>query len=139
MNIEYVCTNMHKENFYNMVGPFLGNRQAAKDLGMPVWNDPGREWVIAIVNGCPAACSSIEFGKSGRATLKSAWVQKEFRGQGIYTELLRRRIDIAQAQGVKILSATATSLSLEILLRHGFRQTGSKGKYFLLQKEVECN
>lgn len=135
--MKYICTNPRQKGFYNLVGPFLGNRQVAKDLGMPIWNDSNREWVIALVDGKPIACSSIEFlQRPDKACLKSAWVKEDFRGRGIYTELLRRRIEIAQSRGIRLLTATATELSLDILLKHGFRQTGRKGKYYLMQLEI---
>ncbi|MEB3103110.1 GNAT family N-acetyltransferase [Ferviditalea candida] len=138
MNVELVRTNRDDPNFYNLIGPFFGSRQVAKDLGMPIWNDPGREWIVALSNCVPIACSSIEFLKTpGKAVMKSGWVHPDWRGQGVYNRMFEERLRIAKERGVKRIIATVTDKSYNTHIRHGFEQIGIKGKYKIMRKELE--
>lgn len=139
-DVVIVRTNLEQKEFYNLMGPFFGNRQVAKDLGMPIWNDPNREWVVAIDvdENRPIACSSIEFLKTkGKAVMKSAWVHPDWRGQGIYNRMLEERMQIAKERGIKVLTATVTDKSYNTLIRHGFREIGKRGKYRIMRKELD--
>ncbi|MGG1673959.1 GNAT family N-acetyltransferase [Paenibacillus sp. NRS-1783] len=138
-NILYVQTDRDQEGFYSLMGPFFGNRAAAKELGMPIWNDPDRQWIVAIDSAAsrPIACASIEFLKTkGKAVLKSAWVEPAFRHNGVYARLCLERFRIAQEHGVHTLTATVTDKSLDTLLEHGFVRIGMRGKYMNLRLEM---
>lgn len=140
MNIEYIRTDREQPDFYNLMGPFFGSRQVAKDLGMPIWNDPDREWVVAVADGKPIACSSIEFLKTkGKAAMKSGWVHPDWRGKGIYNRMFEERLKIAAEHGIKVLTATVTDKSYNTHIRHGFREIGRRGKYRVMKKELNTN
>lgn len=137
-NVIIVRTRQGESDFYNLMGPFLGNRQVAKDLGMPIWNDPNRDWVVALANGRPIACASIEFlNTPGKAVIKSGWVHPDWREQGIYNRLFKERLKIAREYGVKVLTATVTDKSYNTHIRHGFKEIGRRGKYRIMRKELE--
>ncbi|MFD3908834.1 hypothetical protein ACFXOL_21020 [Streptomyces californicus] len=40
-----VMTNTDPD-FYQVVGPYLANRVVAKSLGGPIWDDPGKIWIV---------------------------------------------------------------------------------------------
>jgi ribosomal protein S18 acetylase RimI-like enzyme len=102
---------------------------------MPIYDDDNRIWVVAMFFTDPIACSSIEI-KGAKAAMKSAWVKPEFRGQGIYNRMFEERLKIAKERGVKIITATTTEASKNTHLRHGFKLTGMRGRYYLFRKEI---
>lgn len=123
-------------DFYALMGPLFGSRAIARELGMPMYDDPGRIWCIAIDDlGAVIGCGSIAIS-GHKAALKSAWVAPEWRGKGIYNDLFRARLAIATERHVSSITATATRLSRNTHLRHNFRQTGTRGKYFLMRKDT---
>lgn len=128
------------ENFYRIMGRFFGNRQITKELGMPIYNDSGRIWFVAMDGDNPIACSSIEIkkgkGSKASAVFKSSWVSPEWRGKGIYNALFEERFRAAAGSGVKIITATATEASRKTFLRHGFENIGMRGKYYLMRREI---
>lgn len=134
--MKLVRTNREQKDFYNLMGPFFGSRQVAKDLGMPIWNDPDREWVVAVVDGNPIACSSIEFLKPGKVAMKSGWVHPDYRGKSIYNQMFVERLKIAAEHGMKVLTATVTDKSYHTHIRYGFVEIGQRGRYRIMKKEL---
>lgn len=134
---DYSLVQLVREDkeFYSVLGWFFGSRQIARELGMPIYDDDNRVWVVAMFSADPVACSSIEL-KGSRAAIKSAWVRPEYRGKGIYSGMLSERLKIAESAGVKIITATATEASKKALLKYGFEHIGMRGKYYLMRKEI---
>lgn len=134
--VRFIERTRDDPDFYQVMGPLFGSRLVVKELGMPMYDDPDRIWCIAIAaDGRAVACSSIAFdGK--KAQFKSAWVHPDYRRQHIYDELFRMRLALAEAQHVTTITATATQLSRNTHLRHSFRQIGTRGKYFLMRKDL---
>ncbi len=65
----------------------------------------------------------VEFpARSPFASLWGGSTLKEYRGKGIYTELLRIRIEEAKRRGYKYITIDASPMSRPIVARHGFRQ-----------------
>ncbi|MEV5204388.1 GNAT family N-acetyltransferase [Streptomyces sp. NPDC053720] len=38
-------------DFYPLMGPYLSNRAVVKSLGGPVWDDPGKTWIVLLASG----------------------------------------------------------------------------------------
>lgn len=114
--------------FYRLLGPFFGSRQAARELGMPIWDDDNRLWMVALVAGRPVGCASLEV-KGRRGELKSAWVRPEFRGMGIYAAMVEERLRMAATNSLAELVATCTDAGARMLARYGFHEVGRRGKY----------
>lgn len=133
----YALVQLTREDkeFYCVLGWFFGSRQVARELGMPIYDDDNRTWVVVMHKDEPVACSSIEI-KGSRAVLKSAWVKLEHRRGGLYTRMLMERMKIATAVGVKVVTATATEAGGRTLLKHGFESVGTRGRYCLMRKGV---
>lgn len=133
----YTLRQLTREDrdFYGILGWFFGSRLVARDLGMPVFDDDNRVWVVAMHEGRPVACSSIEI-KGSRAAIKSAWVRPEHRSNGIYSRMLLERLKIAEKASVKVITATATEASRKALVKCGFENAGMRGKYYLMRKEL---
>ena len=128
-------TERGDSDFYSVMGWFFGSRQIARELGMPIYDDDNRTWIVVMFSTAdPIACSSIEI-KGDRAAIKSAWVKPEHRGKGIYNKMLAERLKIAESAGIKVITATATEFSKNALIKHGFENIGMRGRYYLMRKE----
>ena len=134
-DLKYIRTNRNEKDFYALMGKFFGSRQVAKDLGMPMWDDPNREWLLCLDNDRPVACGSIEI-KGENAVMKSGWVEEGYRGKGVYNTLFELRMQLAKDSGVKIMRATVTEKSKNTFIRQGFRNNGMRGKYYMMKKEL---
>jgi len=121
--------------FYAYLGPFFGSRAAARELGMPIYDDPGRIWLVALTVEGPVGCGSLEI-KNHKAALKSGWVLPEHRKKGLYNALFEERLKLAAEAGATMVTATCTDASRNTHLRHGFAEIGRRGRYYLMQKEL---
>jgi hypothetical protein len=95
----------------------------------PVWvermRDPKERLVhtnyLARLNGQPAGFGRLSL-RGGLGYLSAGSVLPEFRGQHVYSTLLRRRLEEAHAQGYHIVAIQAEPLSRPIVTRCGFRE-----------------
>ena len=124
------CNNK-TNNFYNTIGMYLSNRKVVKELGMPVWDDNEKEWLI-VFDGleCIGFTSFVE--KSEKAYLKSSWVHPNYRGNGIFDYLFSIRLSILKG---KVVEGTATEKSKNTYLRYGFELIRMRGKYYVFRKD----
>lgn len=125
-------------DFYCLMGRFFGSRIIAKELGMPMYDDECRFWYIILNGTYPVACASIEIKpQSSNATLKSAWVEPQERGQGLYNWLFSVRLHFAEYQQISTITSTTTNMSKCTHERYGFQKIGQRGKYTVYRKEIE--
>lgn len=118
-------------DFYQLIGPFLSRREIVSELGSPVWDDGGKRWFVAVIDGNVVGFAGIR--ESGRwSLLVSAYVVPEMRRQGVYTELLRNRM---KAIGGSAAKAIATASAVPGLERHGFILSCMRGRYSVMVKE----
>lgn len=114
-----------RPDFYCLLGPWLGNRAIARDLGSPLWDEPGKEWLVAMRDDqVIGVCAWLPGPRQTR--LLSAYVLSEHRRQGVYTALFAERLRLV---GNGCLVSTVTSASLGTFLRNGFEVAGRRGKY----------
>lgn len=119
------------KTFYQLVGPFLGNRVVARELGGPVWNDPGKVWFVALDDNIPVGiCAYVTEGRNARFC--SDYVQPEHRDSGIYRQLFATRLlECASSP----LVAIVTAQSLPLYLEHGFSSTGTRGQFTAVKRK----
>lgn len=80
---------------------------------------------VAYVDGMPAATGRIAFSPGDPfAYLAGGATLPEYRGRGLYTDVLRARVQEAISRGVRLLMVDARPMSRPILERHGFRFLG---------------
>jgi GNAT superfamily N-acetyltransferase len=95
----------------------------------PIWvermRDPKERQVhtsyLARLNGQPAGFGRLSL-RGGLGYLSAGAVLPEFRGQHVYSTLLRRRLEEAHAQGYHIVAIQAEPLSRPIVTRCGFKE-----------------
>jgi GNAT superfamily N-acetyltransferase len=126
-------------DFYCLMGRFFGSRAIAKALGMPMYDDEHRIWLLVLTAEMyPVACASLELKPGSKtAAMKSAWVEPDERGKGLYTWLFVTRLHLAERYRIKEITSTTTEMSKCTHERYGFRCVGMRGKYYLYRKELE--
>jgi predicted GNAT family N-acyltransferase len=76
---------------------------------------------LARVKGQPAGFGRVQF-RGGVAYLGGAATLPEFRGQRVYSTLLRRRLEYSHTHGYYLAAVNAEPLSRPILARYGFKE-----------------
>jgi GNAT superfamily N-acetyltransferase len=76
---------------------------------------------LAHLNGQPVAYGRVIL-QGGAAYLGGAGTLPEFRGQKIYSTLLRRRLEAARSFGYHIAAINAEPMSRRIVTRYGFKE-----------------
>ncbi len=109
-------------DFYPLVGAFLAKRDVTKDLGAPVWDDPGKVWYIAIADQ-DAIGMVAYWGK----TVCSFWVAPRVRGFSVGYVLLRHLMaDVPIDQTVTTIATKDSEMLFEAV---GFTRGRPRGKY----------
>lgn len=75
---------------------------------------------IAYADDVPVSCAWIMFPEGEFASLWGGSTLAEFRGRGLYTELLAARLQEADARGYRYLTLDASPMSEPIVAKHGF-------------------
>jgi hypothetical protein len=120
-------------NFYTYMGKYLSKREIVKELGMNVWDDNSKVWLLVIDNDeCIGFSSFIKNEKMKKAYLKSSWVVPKNRNRGLFNKLFSKRLEILKGY---LIEGTATELSKGTYLRFKFTFIGMKGKYYRFRKE----
>jgi hypothetical protein len=124
-----VLTNQFDE-FYSLMGPFLSNRIVVRELGSPVWDDRGKNWIIASDDsGVVGFCAYTI--RRGVAHLSSDYVLPSARRNGIYRQIFRTRL---QCLGDMPMVAAATDASKAQYLGAGFTERARRGRYTYVER-----
>jgi len=126
-----LLTNQDPE-FYPTVGPFLGNREVAKELGSPVWDDPEKRWSVAVENETKQVIGLAAI--TGR-TIGSFYVVPANRNKSVGAALLHHVLSHTALDGP--VRSVATEASRNLFLMFGFKETGTKGRYYLMEKGLD--
>jgi GNAT superfamily N-acetyltransferase len=76
---------------------------------------------LGSLNGQPVGFGHLEL-KSGVAYLGGAATMPEYRGQKVYSTLLRRRLEAARAHGYQLAAINAEPMSRRIVTHYGFKE-----------------
>lgn len=123
-------------DFYEIMGPYLSRREIVKELGCPVWDDPGKLWFVATDESKVVGFAALVI-RCGRAHFCSVWVRPEHRNQGIYKTLLRARIDYVDKMHLSAITIAMAKVC-PILRQYGFVPGGGRKmkNYIRLEREV---
>ena len=102
-------------DFYRLMGPFFGSRKVAAEVGIHIYDDSDKIWVVGALSHDIVAILSLR-GK----TISDCYVAPEHRGAGIFKQLLSRCL--ADYGGSL---ATCTAASLPAFLAAGFEIVSS--------------
>jgi predicted N-acetyltransferase YhbS len=120
------------QDFYPLMGPFLGSRQVARELSIPAWDDHGKVWYVAI-RGTEVCGFVAALPQAKSVVFCSDYVTPEHRETGVYSELsVARMLDYADTSTI---NATVALAAMEVYTRHGFIPTGKRGRYTAMRRE----
>jgi len=128
-----VCT--HDSIHWPTLGPVFADRKIANELGGAIYSDKGYFWVVATENGRLVGFSAVQI-KGNVAIFRHAYVFPSHRGQGIYRAMQTEREMVARRNFVSSMTVTAAPSSALILARWGWTETGRRGKYVTMTKDV---
>ena len=124
----HLMTNRDQE-FYSTIGPFLSRREVVKEIGGPVWDDDGKLWIVAKVEGRVAGFCGIH-----KADLCSVYVVPGSRAKGVSKALISRAIEAAKESGLDAIQvvthAPATYLKLS------FAEKSKRGSWSVMEKTL---
>lgn len=123
------------EGFWPVLGPFLSSRAVAGDLGGPIYNDDGRVWFVASLNGCLAGIAAVDVKRSA-GVLKHAYVYPQYRKRGVYSQLLQTRMEYIKDLGLAKIKTRAAPTTAHRFVAMGFVEVGRRGKYVDYEKEI---
>jgi ribosomal protein S18 acetylase RimI-like enzyme len=84
---------------------------------------------LARLNGRAVGYAEMHMPGAGHAYLGGAATLPEFRGQRIYSTLLRRRLEDARELGLRMATIDAEPMSRRIVTRYGFKEYGKIAIY----------
>lgn len=117
------------ERFYATLGPYLSRREIVTEIGTPIWDDDGKEWFLAY-RGRKLVGFAGRREHGNHSALVSAYVLPDHRKSGVYTALLRARVDGFDGP----LRAIATPASVPALKRVGLKANGKRGRFTVMEK-----
>jgi len=124
-------TNQDK-NFYNTLGPFLARRDIEREIGYKVYDDDGKEWLIATeMNKIIGFCYIQEKPKS-HYRIGSCYVVDKYRQKGVFKELFKNAIK--NIKGVATMTTKNKHL-MGMLIKHGFTESKQRGSFTEYSKE----
>jgi GNAT superfamily N-acetyltransferase len=128
-DLRIVTMTNQDDRFYSTLGPYFSRREIVKELGSPVWDDDGKEWFVVYRGRTLVGFAALR-QHGNHTSLVSAYVLPEHRKTGIYTALLRARVTGFDGN----LRAIATPEALPALKRAGFKATGKRGKFTVMDR-----
>lgn len=127
-----VETDNTAPDFYRLVGPFLGSREVHRELGGPVYDDPGKLWWLAMLGGDVVGFCALRV--EGRTVkLGSAYVVPDARRCGAYEKLFEARL--AHALQLELpIRATARPAAAALFRRHRFHVVRETTGYMTFER-----
>ncbi|RLU82590.1 hypothetical protein CTZ27_30190 [Streptomyces griseocarneus] len=118
--------------FYRLLGPLLARRDVHKSLGGPPWDDPGKQWTVAVAtdtNGTERAAGFIGLTTTG--ALESLWAETDHRHT-----LYHRLVAVAvKASDGRALHATVTHARVAAYEQAGFRTVSTTANYAKMHRD----
>lgn len=116
----------------SLLGDHFASKEVQKAFGRPVGNDDTYTWVIAMDGDTVAGFSAIRIAKNGNAELRHTYVLPAYRNQGIAHHMTELRMDIAKAEGAKLVRTTIDPARMAKY--PGFIEDIRKGKWLVIKK-----
>lgn len=106
--------------FYECMGPFFGSRKAAKEIGLPMFDDEDKQWFVAFDTGMAIGCASVR-----GSLISDCYVIEYFRRNGVFSEILSALLDGTNGG----MTANCTDASRGAFVKAGFHPISSTKNY----------
>lgn len=136
-----ITNNLHND-FYELMGKFLCKREIYKEVGINLWDDNDKTWIIStsIFDGYTVVSGFSSFSiKNNTCKFDLIYVLPEFRGKGIGESIAQETIRYCKINKVTKITGVFNDNSKGIHLKLGYVKVGTKGKYDKLEKVLGDN
>lgn len=131
------------EQFYSFIGPFALNRKVTEEMHDfqygGIYDEPYATWFIALdeAGTLLGFATLFEKPKPNEIFLDNCYVLEEYRKQGIGGKLFAARQEYAEniQNGRKIKGITKNEIQYRLYLKHGYKLSSKRGKYYWMVKE----
>lgn len=134
LTLKYKETEQRSQ-ILSLLGSLFDSKDVKKAFGRPVGNDDTYTWVVAMDGDAVAGFSAIRIAKNGNAELRHTYVLPAYRCQGIARHMTDLRLDIAKAEGAKLIRTTIDPARLAKY--PGFVEDIRKGKWMIIKKVLK--
>lgn len=110
--------------FYQIMGPFFGSRQMAKEVGIQPFDDDGKLWFVSMVGDKAIGVASLN-----GSVVSDCYVISDYRNKGVFSLL----IDSIVRSTASNLKANCTNMSRGIFAKFGFLQTKQTKNYTMME------
>lgn len=94
--------------------------------------EPDAAWCLCCEGADCLGFGCVDVNRRNMAILRHGFVLPERRREGIGSELLRQRLAYGREQGVAGFQVTANRETRPLYLREGFKEVGTRGRYFVM-------
>jgi len=123
-NLKIIKLNNHSKNFYNLMGASFGSRFIEKQIGLKVYDDENKEWVIALLDSKLVGFCSLQV-----RTVSDCFVFPHYRGNGIFDAMLNDLINLD-----KSYRAVCTNMSVRAFLKRNFLIKKKTKNFYFVEK-----
>lgn len=117
-----------EKEFFGIMGKFFASMKIRRDFGYPLFDD-NRMWVVAMIGDKVIGFGSFSVDKKGTGRLFDAWVEEEFRGQGIYKIITDYRMKWFIDHNISEVLVVAKPEMVSLYERLGFKIEKMNGQY----------
>lgn len=125
-----------EKEFFSVMGKFFASMQIRRDFGYPIYDD-NRLWLVALVSDRVIGFGSFGIDKKGRGRLYDAWVDPEYRGQGIYKSIINYRLAWLHDHHADNVLAVVKPRMKTLYERHGFSEEKCAGQYSYMSGKAD--
>ena len=116
--------NKTQSDFYQVIGPFFGNRQMSKEVGIQPFDDDEKTWFVSMIGTNPVGVASLK-----GSTISDCWVKPSNRNEGVFSSLL----DYIVRNTNSNLKANCTNMSKRIFQKFGFVENKQTKNYTFME------
>jgi len=95
-----------EKDFWQIMGPCFASAEIRRHLGVPLTSDEGYVWFLAMNGVELSGFAAVKAQKNGICEFKHAYIFGDYRKNGLYTKLLKARLDYAKEIGCTTCKAT---------------------------------
>jgi GNAT superfamily N-acetyltransferase len=126
--------------FFGKIGRYFASPQVRRECGgYPLNDGPDYRWLIATNKRDLRAVGFLSFEhKTAEVILHDGYVEPEWRGKGVFRELLRQFLHYADHHHLPV-RGNLMATSAAALEKHGFKAVGGRGSWIKVERKEISN
>jgi GNAT superfamily N-acetyltransferase len=133
MKMKIEIYNGTEQEVYKLIAPYAMNAKILSEFdGYPILTGPDYMWFMAMENNYLIGFASLKTTKKG-VKIINAYVLPEYRGKGIHTELIEKRINWCVEKGYTSIEVDCLETSIKQYLNAGFKEIKTFKKWHKME------